>query len=138
MHVVLSQAWLCVHWLWGASLCCRHAYKLQRPRRNKQFGHKVLLLNYITNCNKAKGMHTVSVNWFLYGLEWILNLEFCLLKLLIFYQKLIWNIRSRLNSSTFWVFEPVFTYVWSKLKLFEQKMKIFIKQIKIQDQKLKM
>ena len=57
--------------------------------------------------------HTVSFDWFLTGLEWILNLEFCLLKLLIFYQKLLWNIRSRLNSSTFWVFRSVFK--WSIL-----------------------
>ena len=49
-------------------------------------------------------LHTVSFEWFLSGLERILNLEFCLLKLLIFYQKLLWNIRSRLNSSTFSVF----------------------------------
>ena len=37
-------------------------------------------------------------------------------------QKWLWNIRSRLNFSTFWVFEPVFRYVWSKLRLFEQKI----------------
>ena len=37
--------------------------------------------------------HTVSFDWFLSGLEWILNLEFCLLKLSIFYQKLLWNMR---------------------------------------------
>ena len=49
-------------------------------------------------------LHTVSFDWFLSGLEWILHLEFSLLKLLMFYQKLLWNIRSRLNSSTFWVF----------------------------------
>ena len=66
-------------------------------------------------------LHTVSFDWFLSGVEWILNLEFCLLKLLIFYQKLLWNIRSRLNSSTFWVFRPVFRYVWSKLNLCAQK-----------------
>ena len=35
-----------------------------------------------------KPVHTVSFDWFLSGLEWILNLEFCSLKLLIFYQKL--------------------------------------------------
>ena len=35
-----------------------------------------------------QALHTVSFNWFLSGLEWIINLEFCLLKLLIFYQKL--------------------------------------------------
>ena len=72
-------------------------------------------------------LHTVNFDWFLSGLEWILNVAFCLLKLLIFYQKLLWNIRSRLNSSIFWVFRPVFWYVWSKLKLFPQKMKILIK-----------
>ena len=72
--------------------------------------------------NRGNTLHTVSFDWL--GLEWILNLEFCLLKLLIFYQKLLWNIRSRLNSTIFWVFESVFNYVWSKLKLCEQKMKI--------------
>ena len=56
----------------------------------------------------ASTLHTVSFDWFLSGLEWILNLEFCLLKLLIVYQKLLWDNRSRLNSSTFWVFRPVF------------------------------
>ena len=74
-------------------------------------------------------MHTVSFDWFLPGLEWILNLEFCLLKLLTFYQKLLWNIRSRLNSSILWVFRPVFIYVWSKLKLCAQKIKVFINHI---------
>ena len=63
-------------------------------------------------------MHTVSFDWFLSGLEWNLNLEFCLLKLLIFYQKLLWNIRYRLNSSTFWVFEPVFRYFFIKIEAF--------------------
>ena len=65
-------------------------------------------------------------SWYLSSLEGILNLEFFLLKLLIFYQKLLWNLRSRLTSSTFWVFRPVFRYVWSKWKLFAQKMKILI------------
>ena len=63
-------------------------------------------------------LHTVSFDWFLSNLEWILNLEFCLLKLLILYQKLLWNIRSRLDSSTFWDFEPVFEYVWTKCSFF--------------------
>ena len=35
-------------------------------------------------------LHTVSFDWFLSGLEWILNLALCLLKLLIFYQKSLW------------------------------------------------
>ena len=37
-------------------------------------------------------MHTVSFDWFLSGLEGILNVEFCLSKVLIFYQKSLWNI----------------------------------------------
>ena len=74
-------------------------------------------------------LHTVSFDWFLSGLEWILKLEFCLLKLLIFYQKLLWNIRSRLNSSTIWVSESGFTYVWSKSSFFVQKASILIKHI---------
>ena len=75
-------------------------------------------------CQHWPPVHTESFDWFLSGLEWILSFEFCLLKLLIFYQKLLWNIRSRLNSSTFWVFEPVFTYVWSKSSFFVQKVSI--------------
>ena len=85
-------------------------------------GHEkkyMLLTNFMHNA------HTVSFDWVLSGLEWILNLEVFLLKLLTFYQKLLWNIRSRLNSSTFWVFRPVFRYVWSKLKLFAQKNEDF-------------
>ena len=77
----------------------------------------------------VKLFHTVSFDWFLSSLEWIINLEFCLLKLLIFYQKLLWNIRSRLNFSTFWVFEPVFRYIWSKSSFFVQKTSILIKHI---------
>ena len=73
--------------------------------------------------------HTVIFDWFMSGLEWILNLEFCLLKRLIFYQKLLWNIRSRLNSSTFWVFEPVFKYVWSKSSYLVHKASSLIKNI---------
>ena len=73
--------------------------------------------------------HTVSFVWFLSGLEWILNLEFCLLKLLIFYQNLLWNIRSRLDSTTFCVFEPVLKYVWSKSSFFVIKASILIKHI---------
>ena len=58
-----------------------------------------LLENVIVGGNSA--LRTVSFDWFLSSLESILNLEFCLLKLFIFYQKLLWNIRSRLHSSTF-------------------------------------
>ena len=77
----------------------------------------------------SQPMHTVSFDWFLSGLEWILNFMFCLLKRLIFYQKVLWNIRSRLNFSTFWVFEPVFEYVWSKSSFFVHKASILIKHI---------
>ena len=77
----------------------------------------LLLSGPTSEATSSLTMHTVSFDWFLFGLEWILNLEFCLQKLLIFYQKLVWNIRSRLNFSTFWVFRPVFRYVGSKLKL---------------------
>ena len=74
----------------------------------------------------VKPLHTVSFNWFMSVLERILNLEFCLLKLLICYQKSLWNIRSRLNSSTFWVFVPVFEYVWSVSSFFVNKPSILI------------
>ena len=40
-------------------------------------------------CGRTPPLHTVSFDWFLSDLEWIVNLEFCLLKLLIFYQKLL-------------------------------------------------
>ena len=49
-------------------------------------------------------MHTVRFNWFLSGLEWILNLDFCLDFFLIFYKKLLRNVRYRLSYSSFWVF----------------------------------
>ena len=72
-------------------------------------------------CNKAViavilHTHTVSFDWFLSGLE------LCLLKRLIFYQKLFWNIRSRLNLSTFWFFEPAFRYIWSKSSFLFKKL----------------
>ena len=84
--------------------------------------------NY-TVLNVSQPFHTVSFDWFLSSLEWILNLEFWSLKLFIFFQKWLWNIRSRLNSSKIWVFESVLRYVPSKLKLFVQKMMILIKYI---------
>ena len=70
-----------------------------------------LLQNLVCKCTLVLSsdgtVHTGSFDWFLSGLEWVLNLEFCLQKLLIFYQKLLLKIKSRLNSSTFWVFEPL-------------------------------
>ena len=73
-------------------------------------------------------VHIVSFDSFLSSLGWILNLEFCLQKLLTFYQKLLWNIRSRLNSSTFWVFRPVFKCLF-KIGAFCTQKKILIKYI---------
>ena len=69
---------------------------------------------------EGETFHTVRFDWFLSGLEWIINLEFSLLKLLIFYQKSLHNIRSRLNFSTFWVFESVFRYICAKSFKFDQ------------------
>ena len=90
---------------------------------------KTFFLLFILPGQFYKVLHTVSFDWFLSGLEWILNLEFCLLKLLIFYQKSLWNIRSRLNSSKFWVFESVFKKFWSKSSFFVHKASILIKHI---------
>ena len=50
--------------------------------------HCALLANLSPNCQEndqnQHAMHTVSFDWFLSSLEWIINLEFYLLKLLIF------------------------------------------------------
>ena len=73
-------------------------------------------------------MHTESFDWCPVYLEWIINLEFSSLKLLIFYQKLLWNIRCRLNSSTLWVFRPVLDMFDPNWSIFAQKM-ILIKYI---------
>ena len=72
--------------------------------------------------------HTVSFDWFLSCLEWVLNLEFCLLKILIFYQELLWNISSRLISPTFWVFEPVYMFDqnWSFCTKYEDFDQIYV------------
>ena len=40
-----------------------------------------------TQISGKECMHAVSSDWFPSAFEWILNLEFCLTKLLIFYQK---------------------------------------------------
>ena len=79
-------------------------------------------------------LHTESFDWFLSGWEWILNFGFCLLKFVTFYHKLLWNIRSRLNFSTFWVFEPVFRYIWWKSSFFVQKASILIKHTGLKTQ----
>ena len=68
--------------------------------------------HYYIGCMNILLLHTVSFDWFLSGLEWILNLEVSLLQLLIFYQKLLWNIKSRFNSSTYWVFRSMFDQNW--------------------------
>ena len=50
------------------------------------FGVKKWRLWYQQNWQHTE-LHTESFDWFLSGFEWILNLEFCLLKLLTFQQK---------------------------------------------------
>ena len=93
---------------------------------------KTILIDYCDHTATSRPrlcvppLHTVSFDWFLSGLEWILDLEFCELKLLFFYQKWLWNIRSKLNSFTFWVFEPIFRYIWSKSSFHVQKASILI------------
>ena len=118
------------------TICNTVVYKVQRqhmttPRQMLECGKITILvflkssagcqIRVLFRTKHALTMHTVSFDWFLSGLELILNLEFCFLKLFIFYQKLLWNIRSRLNSSTFWVFEPVFTYYWFTIFIFYAK-----------------
>ena len=78
---------------------------------------------YTQRTCQSQSVRTVSFDWFLSTLDWILN--FYLLKLLIFYRKLLWNFRSRLNYSKLWVFEPVFEYVWSKSSFFVDKAYIW-------------
>ena len=73
----------------------------------------------------GRTVHAVSSCQFLSSLEKILNIEFCLLKLLIFWQTLSLKIKSRLNFSTFWVCKPVIRYYLSKVKLFHQKKNVF-------------
>ena len=45
------------------------------------------------NVHQRLPLHTVGFDWFLSGSEWILNLQSCILKLLIYYQKSLWNIK---------------------------------------------
>ena len=66
------------------------------------------------------GLHTKSFDRFLSGLEWIPNFEFYLVKLLTFYLKLLRNIRFSLNSSTFWVFRPLFEACFTINEDFDQ------------------
>ena len=90
-------------------LCLIYIFKylgeLQFSFYNHQLGWIIILLNFfnkikvlsqdITAKNiwyygisiEFKALYTVSFDWFLFGLEWIIILEFYLLKLLIFYQK---------------------------------------------------
>ena len=125
-NIVKAPFWLTL----TDSIVIRTAPETYFRSRNSHLSRRTIAHLHLSNGYGVACTHcTVSFDWFLSGWEWILNLEFCLLKFLIFYQKLLWNIRSRLNSSTFWVFGPVFRYVWSKLKLCAQKMKILIKHI---------
>ena len=98
--------WLCV-WFTYAQIVCVTAIK--QTMTDIQIDEAYYKKKRVKEkCLKIESMyfliftvHTESFDWFRSGLEWILNLEFCLLKLLTFYQKILWNIRSRLNSSTF-------------------------------------
>ena len=71
------------------------------------------------------------------GLEWILNLEFCLLKLLIFYQKLLWCISSRLNQRGIncWVLSgltlPYFEFLSLYLHMFDQNLHLLSKKLQL-------
>ena len=51
-------------------------------------------------------------------------IDFCLLR---FYQKVLWNVRFKLNSSKFRVLEHVLKYVWSKSSFPVQKASILIR-----------
>ena len=77
------------HWhLWLASYCLLLGH---RNRHTAIF--PLCLFQGKNHClDYRHPMHSVSFDWFPSGLEWILNLEFCLLTCLIFYQKSFWNI----------------------------------------------
>ena len=107
---------------WGKEIW---AYGFLRMLFKFPFNIHLFLVNRIhVNGTSTNTNPHCYFGWFLSSLELVLNFEFCLQKLFIFYQKLLWNIRSRLNSSTFWFFRPVSRF---KLKLSAQK--ILIKHI---------
>ena len=116
MYAYQNIGWLLLLCIWFACQPTAACIKLYYDGAWHDWGHQV-------------SAHTVSFDWFLSGLEWILNLEFCELKLWIFYQKLLWNIRSRLNSSIFWVFQPLFGYVLIKIEAFCTKNEDFDKNV---------
>ena len=67
--------------------------------------------------NHIVPIHTVSFDWFLsVGLESVNSY----LGVLFTRNDYGTYIRSRLNSSRFWVFEPVFLYAWSKSEDLDQ------------------
>ena len=80
---------------------------------------------------KPPVMHTVSFDWFLSGLEWILNLEFCLLSFWYFTKKYY-------GISDLGLTLPHFELLGLYLDMFDQnwsflhkKMKILIKHIQV-------
>ena len=78
-----------------------------------------LVFKLMTLTQMHSFMTTVHIShwkFWLISVQFRVNLQFCLLKILTLNQKLLWNIRSRLNSSTFWVFRPVST----KIDIFDQ------------------
>jgi len=82
------------HWFWTFCTSCWIEFL---PARLMNFDIlSSLFFDYINfYLFLSNPLHNVSFDWFLSGLEWIFNLELRLLKLLIFYQKLLWIIRSR-------------------------------------------
>ena len=61
---------------------CHHKFKSDTKNNGMTKRRKDTQKKLLDFPNKT--LHTISFDWFLSGLEWILNLEFCLLKLLIF------------------------------------------------------
>ena len=63
----------------------KRAFEAFRNKSRRSFTPSITKIICIKN---VRALYTVSFDWFLSGLELILNLEYCLLNLLIFYQKL--------------------------------------------------
>ena len=87
-------------------------YKILRStyHQERRLGAIYLCITFSSIRLLTKGVCVCFYHCTLLDLIDFLTWFFCLLKLLIFYQKVLWNIKSRLKSSTFWVFEPIFRY----------------------------
>ena len=87
----------------------------ERERKNWRQARRKVWKSWGQVCSNVLGIiHTVGFDWFLSGLEWILNFWH--------FTRNYYRISdlNRLNFSTFWVFEPVF---------FVQRASILIKHI---------